>query len=213
MSNSFLMNKVLKYNFFCIFFLFTTFVQSQNIRPYFNIHAGMNISKNRYSGKTLSSDFVFGPALDVSLELPILKMLSISGGIGFNQKGYAEKNAFFDEKNNGVDLRVISNYIYVPVQMHLYPLKRNTLEFTGGIVQNFLINRKFCYTPYFEAFHGDAKKYDIAVLVGLAYSFHNIRISVDYQHGLCPTFKGIKGFNDRTWHFTLGYKIPVLNND
>lgn len=194
--------------FFVLGLFFPLWASAQELYRSLNIQACVNLSKIRYYDRLTSSDFVVRPSLELTAEFPFCSMMSVSGGIGFTQKGYYEANSFQREDGEEVDLRVISSYFTVTVQLHLYPLRHNNFDVQVGLLHSFLLKRRFDFIPEMDAPCGTARVYDLAISAGLAYHFRYLSVGIDYQYGLLPTYKG-SGFNDRTWHFSLGYKIPL----
>lgn len=206
-------NNLLKPTLFCIFFyslIFSFHIYAQNTGHTMIINAGANSSKIKYI-ENLWSKSLLGPSVGIYYEHPFYKKWNYSFGMEYNMNGYKEADSYFDEANNPISLISKANYLTIPIQIHFYPFTNNGLELTAGILQNFLLKRNFYFKPQpeFNIPHGKSNIYDITFSFGAAYNLYNFRLGVNYRLGMCNGFKEGKGFKNRYWNITLGYKIPI----
>lgn len=119
------------------------------------------------------------------------------------------------EKRNTDDLKLMLNYVNVPLMVQFYPVKG--LAFKTGVQLGFLLNRKaeldgvridLDNLENLTGLSSDFRKFDLAIPLGISYELMRFVLDVRYNMGLISILKD-ESYRNSVVQFTLGYKFPI----
>lgn len=176
-----------------IVIIISSLLQAQEKKVTYGIKAGANFTKQSGSGVDMilrteneTPDFKLGLVTGAFLEYKFSKKIALQSEILFSQQGFQKKFDNFD-----VEIRLMSNYINIPVMFKYYVSEKFSLE--TGPQLGFVLTAKGYKSrgdqEVIEDLKDQFKSTDFGVNFGAGYQFKNgIGINTRYSLGLINIF-------------------------